>query len=130
MVPSKSIESLRGTETILLVEDHAPLLDLARGFLQGLGYHLLTANLPLEALEISSRYTHKIDLLLTDVLIPGMNGRELAHELRIQRPDMKVLYVSGFADRAFEENNLSAQDGFMEKPYEFDELARKIREIL
>jgi PAS domain S-box-containing protein len=130
MVASKSIESLRGTETILLVEDHAPLLDLAREFLTGLGYHLLPANLPLKALEISSRYTHKIDLLLTDVLMPGMNGRELAHELRIQRPEMKVLYVSGFADRAFEENDLSAPDAFMEKPYEFDELARKIREIL
>ena len=62
--------------------------------------------------------------------MPGMNGRELAHELRIQRPEMKVLYVSGFADRAFEENDLSAPDAFMEKPYEFDELARKIREIL
>ena len=130
MVPGKSIESLRGTETILLVEDHAPLLELAREFLTGLGYHLLPANLPLKALEISSRYTHKIDLLLTDVLMPGMNGRELAHELRIQRPEMKVLYVSGFADRAFEENDLSAPEAFMEKPYEFDELARKIREML
>src|SRR6478672_5006689 len=128
--PAKDIESLRGTETILLVEDHAPLLDLAREFLTGLGYQLLPANLPLKALEISSQYTHKIDLLLTDVLMPGMNGRELAHELRIQRPEMKVLYVSGFADRAFEENDLSAPEAFMEKPYEFDELARKIREIL
>jgi len=130
MVASKSIASLRGTETILLVEDHAPLLELAREFLQGLGYRLLTANLPLKALEISSRYTHNIDLLLTDVLMPGMNGCELAHELKIHRPEMKVLYVSGFADRALEENDLSGPVAFMEKPYEFDELARKIREIL
>jgi PAS domain S-box-containing protein len=128
--PSKDIESLRGTETILLVEDHGPLLELAREFLSGLGYQLLTTNFPLQALEISSRYTHKIDLLLTDVLMPGMNGRELARRLRIQRPEMKVLYVSGFADRAFEENALSGPDVFMEKPYEFDELARKIREML
>jgi PAS domain S-box-containing protein len=130
IVPSKSIESLRGTETILLVEDHGPLLQLAREFLQGMGYQLLTANLPIQALEISSRYAHKIDLLLTDVLMPGMNGRELAHQLRIQRPEMKVLYVSGFADCAFAENELSGAEVFMEKPYEFDELARKIREML
>jgi PAS domain S-box-containing protein len=130
VVPGKDIESLRGTETILLVEDHGPLLELASEFLQGLGYQLLTANLPLKALEISSNYTHKIDLLLTDVLMPGMNGRELAQRLRIQRPDMKVLYVSGFADRTFEEGDPSGPESFMEKPYEFDELARRIREIL
>ena len=57
--------------------------------------------------------------------MPGMNGHELAHRLKIQRPEMKVLYVSGFADRAFEENGLSGPEVFMEKPYEFDELARK-----
>ncbi|HSK46193.1 MAG TPA: PAS domain S-box protein [Candidatus Binatia bacterium] len=130
VAPRKDIESLRGTETILLVEDHGPLLELAREFLSGLGYQLLPTNLPLKALEISSHYTHKIDLLLTDVLMPGMNGRELAQQLRIQRPDMKVLYVSGFADRAFEEGDPSGPEAFMEKPYEFDEIARKIREIL
>lgn len=130
VVPRRDIESLRGTETILLVEDHGPLLELAREFLSGLGYQLLTANLPLKALEISSHYTHKIDLLLTDVLMPGMNGRELAQQLKIHRPNMKVLYVSGFADRAFEEDNPSGPECFMEKPYEFDELARKIREML
>ena len=99
VAPRKDIESLRGTETILLVEDHGPLLELAREFLSGLGYQLLSANLPLKALELSSRYTNKIDLLLTDVLMPGMNGHELAQQLKTQRPDMKVLYVSGFADR-------------------------------
>jgi hypothetical protein len=130
VVPRKDIESLRGTETILLVEDHGPLLELAREFLSGLGYQLLPTNLPLKALEISSRYTHKIDLLLTDVLMPGMNGHELAQQLKTQRPEMKVLYVSGFADRAFEDSDSSGPEAFMEKPYEFDELARKIREIL
>jgi len=130
VAPRKDIESLRGTETILLVEDHEPLLELAREFLSGLGYQLLPTNLPLKALEISSRYTYKIDLLLTDVLMPGMNGHELAQQLRIQRPDMKILYVSGFADRAFEDSDPSGPEAFMEKPYEFDELARKIREIL
>lgn len=130
VVPRKDIESLRGTETILLVEDHGPLLELAREFLSGLGYQLLTTNLPLKALEISSQYTHKIDLLLTDILMPGMNGRELAQQLKIQRPGMKVLYVSGFADRAFEDGDPSGPEAFMEKPYEFDELARKIREML
>src|SRR5579871_2920 len=130
VAPRKDIASLRGTETILLVEDHEPLLELAREFLSGLGYQLLPTNLPLKALEISSRYTHKIDLLLTDVLMPGMNGHELAQQLKNQRPEMKVLYVSGFADRAFEDSDASGPEAFMEKPYEFDELARKIREIL
>ena len=129
-VAAKSIESLRGTETILLVEDHGALLELACEFLLGLGYRVLTANLPLKALEISSRYTQKIHLLLTDVLMPGMNGRELAEQLKIQRPEMKVLYVSGFADGAFEGSSAFETESFMEKPYEFDELARKIREML
>jgi CheY-like chemotaxis protein len=126
----KNVESLRGTETILLVEDHGPLLELACEFLSGLGYQLLATDLPLKALEISSRYTYKIHLLLTDVLMPGMNGHELAQKLRSQRPDMKVLYVSGFTDGAFENGDPSETRSFVEKPYEFDELARKIREIL
>lgn len=129
VVDGKNIESLRGTETILLVEDHGPLLELACEFLSGLGYQLLATDLPLKALEISRRYTHKIHLLLTDVLMPGMNGHELAQKLRSHRPDMKVLYVSGFTDGAFENGDPSETGSFMAKPYEFDELARKIREI-
>jgi PAS domain S-box-containing protein len=130
MAQGKNVESLRGAETILLVEDHGPLLELACEFLSGLGYQLLATDLPVKALEISSRYTHKIHLLLTDVLMPGMNGHELAQKLKSQRPGMKVLYVSGFTDGAFENGDPSGPEAFMEKPYEFDELARKIREIL
>ena len=70
-------------------------------------------------------------MLLTDVLMPGMNGQELASHLRKQRPEMKVLYVSGFADRAFENScGPGPDEAFMEKPYSFPELARKIREML
>jgi PAS domain S-box-containing protein len=130
IVATKNIESLRGTETILLVEDQGALLELVCEFLLGLGYRVLTASLPLKALEISSRYTQKIHLLLTDVLMPGMNGRELAQQLKMRRPEMKVLYVSGFADGAFEASGPFEPESFMEKPYEFDELARKIREML
>jgi PAS domain S-box-containing protein len=124
-------EDLRGTETILLVEDQAPLLELSRDFLQRLGYRVLAADLPEKAIRISHDLGGKIDLLLTDVLMPGMDGRELASHLRKQRPEMKVLYVSGFADRAFENSGGPGPDeAFMEKPYSFDELARKIREML
>lgn len=131
VAPMKASKSLRGTETILLVEDQGPLLDLAREFLGSLGYRMLTANLPQKAIQISGEFAEEIHLLLTDVLMPGMNGRELAHQLREQRPEMKVLYVSGFADRAFENAGaLNPGEAFMEKPYGFDELGRKIREML
>jgi len=95
-------ESFRGNETILLVEDQATLLDLSREFLERLGYRVLRAELPEKAIQASRDFAGKIDMLLTDVLMPGMNGRELAGRLRQERPEMKVLYVSGFADRAFE----------------------------
>ena len=62
--------------------------------------------------------------------MPGLNGRELAQQLKMRRPEMKVLYVSGFADGAFEAGGPFQTESFMEKPYEFDELARKIREML
>jgi CheY-like chemotaxis protein len=124
-------EHFRGTETILLVEDQAPLLELSREFLQRLGYRVLAADLPEKAIQVSRDLGGKIDMLLTDVLMPGMNGLELASHLRKQRPEMKVLYVSGFADRAFENSGGPGSDeAFMEKPYSFHELAHKIREML
>jgi PAS domain S-box-containing protein len=130
-VEQQGEEYFRGTETILLVEDQAPLLELSREFLERLGYRVLTADHPEKAIHISQDLGGKIDMLLTDVLMPGMNGRELAHRLRKQRPEMKVLYVSGFADRAFENSGgPSPDEAFMEKPYSFSELARKIREML
>ena len=127
----KEAQRLRVTGTILLVEDQASLLDLSREFLERLGYRVLAADAPEKAMQLSHEFAGRIDMLLTDVLMPGMNGRELAHLLRKQRPEMKVLYVSGFADRVFEHSReLDVDEAFMEKPYAFDELARKIREML
>jgi PAS domain S-box-containing protein len=121
----------RGTETILVVEDETNLLELSREFLERLGYRVLTAGLPEKAAQISREFAGTIDMLLTDVLMPGMNGRELAYCLHKERPEMRVLYVSGFADRAFENSGgPGPSEGFMEKPYSFDELARKIRQML
>lgn len=124
-------EHFRGTETILLVEDQPSLLDLSREFLERQGYRVLTADLPEKAMQVSREFAGTIDMLLTDVLMPEMNGRELAHRLRKERPEMKVLYVSGFPDRVFEHSGgPDVDEGFMEKPYSFDELARKLREML
>lgn len=122
-------ESLRGSETILLVEDQSELRHLTHRFLRGLGYKVLVAGLPEEAVQFAQQFTGKIDLLLTDMVMPGMNGRALAHQLRPLHVNMRVLYVSGFADQTLEQDVLDANDAFMAKPYLLRELATKVREL-
>ena len=127
----ESLDSLRGAETILLVEDQPHLLELSREFLQRLSYRVLTASSGEEAIEVARRFGDEIDLLLTDVVMPGINGRQLALELRKTRSSMKVLYVSGFTDEAFDQDaSLANGEVLLEKPFELEELARKIREML
>jgi two-component system cell cycle sensor histidine kinase/response regulator CckA len=122
---------IQGSETILLVEDQEPLLQLSCEFLEKAGYRVLIASLPEKAIAIAREFPGRINLLLTDILMPGMDGRELADKLREQRPSMKVLYVSGFVDRAFENARpLTSDEAFMEKPYGFEDLGRKIRELV
>jgi CheY-like chemotaxis protein len=122
-------ESLRGSETIFLVEDQTELRTLTHRFLQGLGYNVLVAGLSGEAIQIAQQFTGKIDLLLTDVVMPGMNGRALARQLRPLYTNMRVLYVSGFADQTLEQSVLDTNDSFLAKPYLLRELAAKIREL-
>jgi len=122
-------ESLRGSETILLVEDQSELRHLTHRFLQGLGYEVLVAGLPEEAIQIAMRFTGTIDLLLTDVVMPGMNGRALAQQLRPLYDNMRVLYMSGFADQTLQQDVLDTSDAFMAKPFLLRELATKIREF-
>ena len=122
-------ESLRGSETILLVEDQSELRILTHKFLQALGYRVLVAGLPEEAIQLAQQFTGRIDLLLTDVVMPGMNGRELARQLRLLYTNIRVLCVSGFADQTLEQDVLDTNDAFLAKPFLLRELATKIREL-
>jgi len=125
-VPDKA---LRGSETILLVEDESELRHLTHRFLQGLGYNVLVAGLPGQAIQIAQQFAGKIDLLLTDVVMPGMNGRALAQQLRPLYPNLRVLYVSGFPNQTLEQDVLDTNDTFLAKPFFLRALAVKIREI-
>jgi PAS domain S-box-containing protein len=123
-------ESLRGSETIFLVEDQSELRSLIHKFLQSLGYNVLVAGLPTEAMQIAKQFTGQIDLLLTDVVMPGMNGRGLAQRLRPLYPNMRVLYVSGFVEHTHGQDAVDANDAFLAKPFLLRELAARIRSLL
>ncbi|MDH5640029.1 MAG: response regulator [Nitrospira sp.] len=118
-----------GHEHILLVEDDKVVRDLIRDELGKLGYHVLTAKNGLEACLVGTQQIGGLDLLLTDVVMPGMSGTELAEHLRVIKPDLKFLFISGYSDDAGirTEDSVSA---FLPKPFTPDTLARAIRELL
>ncbi|MBI4270721.1 MAG: GAF domain-containing protein [Candidatus Rokubacteria bacterium] len=119
------------TGTILLVEDEGALRELAAEILQAAGYTVLVAADPGVALEIAAGHGAGIDLLLTDVVMPLMSGRDLADRLLSGRPGMKVLYMSGYADDAIVHHGvLDADTELLQKPFTPDSLTRKVREIL
>jgi two-component system cell cycle sensor histidine kinase/response regulator CckA len=122
-------ESLRGSETILLVEDQSEIRRVTYKFLQGIGYNVLVAGLPEEAIQVAQQFTGQIDLLLTDVVMPGMNGQALAQHLRAIYAEMRVLYMSGIADHTLEQSVLNTNDAFLAKPFLLRELATDIREV-
>jgi len=123
--------SLRGSETILIVEDEPVVRGLVLEILQRQGYRVLEAQDAAAARRICEGHAGTIDLLLTDVVMPRMNGRELAEALLGQRPAMRVLYMSGYTDDAVVLQGI-LHDGanFLEKPFRPDSLARKVREVL
>ena len=119
------------SETILLVEDEKAVRALAARILQRLGYKVLESTSPEDALQISERHTEPIHLLLTDVVLPRMSGRKVAELLAPLRPDMKVLYMSGYTDDAIVRSGvLEATAAFLQKPFTPATLARKVREVL
>jgi CheY-like chemotaxis protein len=131
--PSRALpkERVHGSETILLVEDAAVIRQLARDVLTRAGYRVLDAGDTATALEVAAAHDGLIDLLLTDVVMPGPNGVELADRLRVTRPQTRVLFMSGYTDNAAVRNGLLAPDtAFLQKPFTPEGLLRKIRQVI
>jgi len=120
-----------GSETILLVEDQHDVRTLARHMLQMHGYLVLEANQGNEAIRIAETYAGDIHLLISDVVMPGMGGRQLAEKIVTLRPDIKVLFVSGYTDDAVMRHGIhSAATNFLQKPFTSDTLNLKVRKVL
>jgi two-component system, cell cycle sensor histidine kinase and response regulator CckA len=118
-------------ETILLVEDEDSLRTLSRNLLELSGYTVLEARNGDEALRIAKNRTSNIDLLLTDIVMPGINGRELAKKLLIEMPQLKVVYMSGYAGQTLGEINIFGKNAYyLQKPFSREHLAQKIRDAL
>jgi DNA-binding NtrC family response regulator len=120
-----------GQETVLLVEDEQALLSLGIRFLKRLGYKVHASSDPREAVRKFEEYKDEIDILMTDVVMPGMSGRDVWEAVSAIRPDLKCLFVSGYtADVIATHGVLSDGVHFLQKPYTVDALGRKLREVL
>jgi CheY-like chemotaxis protein len=121
----------RGTETVLVVEDEPALLRLTKRSLETLGYTVLAASRPEEAIELAARHAGPVHMLVTDVVLPGMNGRSLAERLSADVPNLKCLFVSGYPDGAMGQGGELDEDvHFLQKPFTPKALADKVRQVL
>ncbi|MEA3361488.1 MAG: cache domain-containing protein [Thermodesulfobacteriota bacterium] len=123
--------SLKGAETILIVEDDETLCAMTKMILKGYGYNILTALNGEEGLKKISNHKGTIDLLLTDVVMPGMDGKKLAGIIQEKHPDIKIIYMSGYTDNAIANYGILEEGlNFIQKPFSRKDLARKVREAL
>jgi PAS domain S-box-containing protein len=124
-------EIQQGHATVLLVEDEEMVRNLAREILERNGYAVLVARNAAEALEMARTHAEPIDLMMTDMVMPGLGGRELAERIHAQHGEMKVLYVSGYTERGIvRDGALDAGSAFLQKPFTPDALVRKVQEVL
>jgi CheY-like chemotaxis protein len=124
-------DSLRGSETVLVAEDEDGVRDLLRKVLTEFGYTVLTARHGRDALMVARDRSGGVDLLVTDVVMPEMSGRELAETLRDHQPDLKVLYISGYTDDEVVQRGISGREvAFLRKPFASEELVRRVRGML
>ena len=129
--PKPQVRSLDGKETILVVEDDDAVRRMTLEFLKIRGYALIAARSAADAIQLVASLEEHIDLVLTDVVMPGMKGRELIEQLEKLRPNLKVLYMSAYnEDDAINIGILSPGTSFIEKPFSPDQLAAKVRDVL
>jgi PAS domain S-box-containing protein len=131
-VPEKTSRgSHPGTETILFVEDEESVRELVRDYLGKSGYRVLEAPDGVQALEIAAAHREPIHILVTDVVMPRLSGRELATRITAARPEIKILYISGYTDDSiFRHGVLEGGVAFLQKPFNLKDLAQKIRQVL
>jgi PAS domain S-box-containing protein len=123
--------TLYGGETVLVVEDQGEVRRLIRTILQSYGYHVLEAETGTEALRLAEEHSSEIDLLLTDVILPGMNGRTLSEHIRVLVPKLKILFMSGYPEDVISRRGVLEQDvAYLPKPFSPESLAVKVREVL
>jgi CheY-like chemotaxis protein len=130
-VPITPTKAAGGSETVLLVEDEPMVRELAVATLREEGYTVVEAGNGEEGLRLARQHDGKIDLVLTDVVMPTMGGKEMADALRVSHPDTKVLFTSGYTEDAMGHHGvLRPGIVFLQKPYMSATLARKVREVL
>jgi CheY-like chemotaxis protein len=118
-----------GTETVLIAEDDADILELGQSILEQLGYTVLAAGTPDDALAMAKAYNGRIDLLITDVVMPQMNGKELARRLSEAVPGLRCIYMSGYTANVIAHHGvLDPGVRFLQKPFSIHEIAAKVRE--
>jgi len=128
---SAASEPETGNETILLVEDEQNLLEVTRQMLEGCGYRVMTAATPEEGLRVGREHVDAIDLLLTDVIMPGMSGPDLVRALSGLKPSLRHMFISGYSDNAIADRSLLDEGtAFLQKPFSRKELAEKVRRVL
>ncbi|MBU0704055.1 MAG: PAS domain S-box protein, partial [Chloroflexi bacterium] len=129
--PLPPLAAARGSETVLLVEDETVVRELVRDILAAQGYRVLAARDGVEALQVAGEHEGPIHLLVTDVVMPRLSGKALADQLRSSRPEMRVLYTSGYTDNAIAHHGVLDEGvHFLSKPFELEALARKVRDVL
>jgi CheY-like chemotaxis protein len=120
-----------GTETILLVEDDESILDIGKVVLERFGYRVLAAHNPNSALTLVNNYPGRIHLLITDVIMPEMNGQELGRRLHGSHPELKVIFISGYTANVIAHHGvLNKGINFLQKPFSVLTLVEKVREVL
>ncbi|MEO7996389.1 MAG: PAS domain S-box protein [Gemmatimonadaceae bacterium] len=131
-VVRENLDAMRmGSETILLVEDEEAVRKIAKLALESHGYTVIEASSGQEALSVADKFVKPIDLVISDVVMPGMSGRQFAETLRKHRSDFRLLFISGYTDDAVVRHGIvKADEAFLQKPFSPNTLARKVREVL